>query len=656
MGFKMETVRDNVALYAAIKTFHGKGHDMWSAVAALTLMIMPDEGSDNDVKHDFSIQYKLDVPSDALKTVLTRLSRQGEIEYSHGAIKITESGKTRRATLEKSVKAIRREYTQLNESFKLHLKNKHVKVEGDSSKVLLDFIDDNIGFASEVVASKKKAKQGNAVPSSIVADYIVSIESANPALFEILQNVFFGRLYMTLIKTRTEIDKNAKFSRLTVYFDTNVILDALNLHGGERHQSATEMLDVFKEFKDGIRLAIYDETYEETVNLLRSYTSQNRSFAQHIKVDHPLYELKARNIDRQDIILIIENLESKLALLGISIDTLPALDEEKYQDTRSNISKVVDEIEGQKSSGALNHDAKIIEAIKAIRKNNRVKTDLLEKTRAIFLTSDQSLYYYSKRYAESSNNFPLAIRPVEIISLLWIKAIGSEGKFSGNLLRHAVMGYARERLISGQLWETFMNRLAEAQSKGVITEEDIGVILAADETEKLLSSNKANILDEIVNPDYIGKLRTEHADLIMENTTRNQEIEQLRKQVNHTQKEVKNEYKTRLGFEEKVVRLNQSIQKYSHGIALVTVNICSLLLWLALGGGIYLLLNKFGLDTIANGLAILMFLVSVFFYLMGKKIEIGQSIISRRNKVVKSLEDKITALTINRLIPDDAAD
>ena len=74
-----ELIRDNVALYAAVKTFHSDGHDMWAAVAAMTLLIMPEECTDDDVKRNFNLQYQLDIPADVLKTILSRLRKDGYI-------------------------------------------------------------------------------------------------------------------------------------------------------------------------------------------------------------------------------------------------------------------------------------------------------------------------------------------------------------------------------------------------------------------------------------------------------------------------------------------------------------------------------------------------------------------------------------------------
>lgn len=639
----MEAVKSNIALYAAIKTFHSDGHDIWSTVASLALMVMPDKGTEQKIQADFSAQYQIDIPIDALRTILARLKRDGRIELVGDELVLNEEGKTARASLEKSVKDIRREYKQLSIDFQKYLKKKNVKIDGDVSKILLDFIDDNIGFASDVVTSSQYDNTAGGVPASVVAGYIVSIESQNSALFEILQSVFFGRLYMTLIKTRTEIDNDAKFTKLTIFLDTNIILDLLDLHDGERHQSATEMLAIFKEFDKGIRVAIYEETYDETINLLKSYASSGNNFTKNIGVDHPLYALKRRNIDREDLLLFIENLGDKLNSLGISIDAIENFSEEGYRQTRSDIQKVVDELDGQKSSSALSHDAKVMESIKSKRKALKVKTELLEKARVVFVTSDQNVYRYSKQYSSRSNNFPLAMRPIEIISLLWIKAIGRDGRFSGNLLRHAVMGYAKERLISDKLWESFMTRLSEARSKGEISKSDISVILAADETEKLLRSNKAGVIDEIVNQDYVDKLRDERLKMQANNSKQQERIESLEGVVQVSRSEERSANKKRISAEGQLLRVESKVHAFSHAISVIIVAIPAILLWLAVCFGLYRLLHYFDVGSIDSAISIIVLIVGMLFFLIGIPFDVPKRIQSVRELWVRRIEDGISS-------------
>ncbi len=646
----MEAVKSNIALYAAIKTFHSNGHDIWSTVAALALMVMPDKGTEQKIKADFSAQYQIEIPTDALRTILSRLKRDGSIELVGDELVLNEKGKNARSALEKSVQEIRREYQQLSVDFQRYLTKKKIKVGDDVSKVLLDFIDDNIGFASDVVTSARRDGNTIAISTSIVAGYIISIESQNPALFEILQSVFFGRLYMTLIKTRAEIDSNAKFDKLTIYLDTNVVLDLLDLHDEERHQSAKEMLGVFKEFSKGIRVAIYDETYDETINLLKSYASSRNNFTKNIGVDHPLYALKRRNIDREDLLLIAEKLEEKLGKLGIAIDEIGVLNDESYKQTRSDIQKVVDDLEAQKSPNALNHDAKVIESIKSQRKTLKIKTELLEKARLVFITSDQSVYQYSKQYSSRSNGFPFAMRPVEIISLLWIKAIGTSGKFSGSLLRHAVMGYAKERLISDKLWESFMSRLSEARSKGEITKDDISVILAADETEKLLKSNKANVIDEIVNQDYVERLRDERIKMAAKTDEQSRTIKGLKGSVKATKAEKQNEESNRLNTQSKLTEIENTVHAFSRKLGWLVVTAAAILLWVAICFGLSLLLNIFDIGFIDSATSIILLIVVLFFILMGKPLAFTAWVKRVRDDQIDRIENWLSSLILKWLL------
>jgi hypothetical protein len=528
-GLIVEEIRDNVALYAAVKTFHSNGHDMWAAVEAMTLIIMPISSTDEDVKRNFSLQYKIEIPSDVLKTILSRLKKHKYITQELPYNTLTKTGEVFQSSLNNSVSKVRREFLALVDDFKNYLKTNGKNFSQNAELAILNFIDDNIGFASDVLTSTASKPQYSVAPSSDVAGYILSIEKSKPDLFDMLQSVFFGRLYITLIKTRAELDTKAKFDKLDVFLDTNVLLSLLGLHGDILENSAKELLDMFKEFSKGINVSILEETVTETLKLLDSFGKHSGTYVGNIGVDSTQYLLKMRNINSQDLRLLAETLPEEISKLGIEIKITPKINSADYDEFRAGLSSILTQSTSvNKSPSALNHDATLLASIKFLRGRNNYSR-LLEKSKAIFVSPDSVIHEYSKELArKGTTSFPLSIRPIDIISLLWVKAIGVEGgKFNGSLMKHAVMGYARERLISSDLWAQFTSQLKEAESKGKITRDNIGILLADDETQKLLSSNKPEVVDKIIDPKFVETIRRKHKQTELDTKIKSRTIKGL---------------------------------------------------------------------------------------------------------------------------------
>jgi hypothetical protein len=654
----MENLTNNIALYAAVKTFHGSGHDMWSAVASLTLLIMPDSGTDEEVKTSFTDQYRLEVPMDALRTTLARLKREGYIEHSNSYARLTPKGQKYRAQLEHSLSKVRREYKSLTEDFQKYLSSKKMAIPSQLDSALLDFIDDNIGFASDVVTStsKRKAKT-SIVPASAIADYIINIEGNSPQLFEILQNIFFGRLYLTLVKTRTSLDTKAKFDKLTVYLDTNILLSLFDFHDEDTGKSAKEMLGVFKDYSEDINIAVFDATITEAIHLFDTIASDDTPFTDSIKVDSVQYRVRSRHIDKHDLALLMENFEDKVKELGIDIQATPAIDEEKLQDTRSAINKAVALLEGEKHAGALGHDATLIESIKI--KRGKSRSQLLEKSKAIFVTPDLSVISYAREASNIHHAFPLAIRPIDIISLLWVKAIGREkSKFSGSLLRHAVMGYARERLISNNLWESFVTRLEEAQKKGQITKDDIGIILAADETEKLLLSDKGHAVKKIVNPDFVQKIRKEQDDLKQKSQSDaktvqflSQELREKTTQVTTISGEKDALKEAREQADSTLSAIDATLSTFSRRASKTMIGVAALIIATLFAIASYWLFISIGADRLASFATLIVIVVAVLMAIIfGKEVKPIVAIVTLRKKLVLGLENAIFNFIRNRLL------
>jgi len=632
----MESQQNNIALYAAIKTFHSEGNDIWGTVSALTLLTIEDNSSPETVKTSFNNYYDIEIPSDTLKTILSRLKKDGLITDEKSNILLTSQGKDRKLSLDDSVKKIRREYSSLHEDFKKYLDKEKITGISQVDSALLGFIDDNIGFASEIITSSPK-KQTRTIPASAIAKYIIHIEKSEPKLFEIFQNIFFGRLYLTLMKTRTETDAKAKFDNLVVLLDTNVLLSLLGLHDDSLGVTANELLQILKSHGSKITVSVLDITVEESISVLHAYAQDKTEYTNHIKVDSGSYRMRLKKIDKKDLNLLIETIDEKIDELGISVTSSTVIDTDKLQDTCADISRISRGIEQEKNANALQHDGLVIENIKSRRIGTR--SALLEKSKAVFVTQDRSLIGYAQEATARNHKFLLAIRPVDIISLLWIKSLGSnENNVSGKFLRHAVMGYARERLIDNGLWNSFVQKMDEAKQKGSISDSDINFIMASDETERLLSTNNKKVVNNILNQTYIDKLRAEHEDLISAKSKNATRINELG--IKLTESETKSKE-----IERENTAIDLRLKSIAKIIGVIIMTILGILITALIATLLYKMLIHYGLEVLANiaGIGVIVLAVG-WAIIIGTEFKPAAPVIKFRKFVQRKIENRVYGL------------
>lgn len=501
---------EGITLFAAVKTFYENGNDILSAVCSLALVTIVDGESVLNAKMHFEEKYTVSMPTSMMHTILRRLRKNGLISYGAALsnIILTEHGRIESERLNSSVNNLRRDFTALVAELNSFFDSRNYEKPSKPDKALLDFIDQNLGFASQAMtstANKKEIKD-----TTHIAEYIVHIEKNEPSLFVLLQNIFFGRLYLSIIKTRTDFSSNVKMEPTKVYLDTSIVLNLLGLDGSEELERSKELLGILLAAKN-IQVGVFSESLDEATRLLQTYMSEFQDFTPNIKVGSIFYELKRQGYDRYRIGLLIESLEEKVQALGITIEHLPSITDDKaYASLSSDLSTWAELLENPKNQNALEHDAKILHFLKTVRKNTHSK--LFEKCQAIFISPDRAIHELCQEMSIKNNSFPLAIFPLDAVAILWMRDIGN-AEIATNVMRQSVMAFVREKAISLNLWDTFLVALKEAASHSKLSKEDVAMILASDDVSRLLAEQQYDAPEQIIDEGFIQKLRDQRSSL-----------------------------------------------------------------------------------------------------------------------------------------------
>lgn len=503
---------DGVALFAAVKTFHSEGKDMLSAVSQLMLASINSGESLDAIRQNFENDYQIkDVPTDAARTILKRLKKDGLVQYGDDKkIFLTDEGAGVQASLKQAISSLNRDLNDLIDNMLSYFDARKYARPNDPSRSLLNFIDENMALTTSTL-SRKGSNQARV--DSKIAEYILHIEKSDSQRFSLLQNMFFGRLYLSVMRVRSDFAKNTRLESLDVYLDTSVLLSCLGLHDTAATEQATELLKIVQGHQK-MRVVVADETVNEARRLLGSAAQQGMRYVASVPVHSIYYQLNQKGYDQNRINLLLETLDERIGKLGVDIVTI-AVDKngKNYKAISGEIDTWASLLGHPKRPSTLDHDASLLNYIFDIR--HGVHSKVFEKNRAIFVSPDSAIIQYSKEKADHDMRFPLAITPIELTSLLWIRDIGSDS-IASSVMRQSIMAYVRERAIGHALWEKFVGELESALKLDAISEEDIGIILSSSDTFELLATDAKNASKTIINQDYISGLQAKRQETIVE--------------------------------------------------------------------------------------------------------------------------------------------
>lgn len=495
-------------LFAAVNTLYADGRDMLSAISQLMIVCIERNDSLDGIAKKFEEKYKMDnIPTGVVRTIAKRLKSEGLVEYSNirsssnANITLTSAGVSSRDRLLQSVSSLDRELNDLVEGMRDFFRSNGYRLPKNPAQEIINFIDQNMVLTSAILT---RSDTGNFQISSNIAKYILYIEENDANRFKFLQNMFFGRLYLSIMKTRSEFSKNVKFDDIDFYIDTSILLSALNLHDEESNNQAHDLIDLIIN-QPKARLFVARDTVDEARRLLNAASTQANNYIDGRPVGSIYYQLQRRGYNSNKINLLLETLDDRIESLGAQISEVRVnKDNDAYKNVASNINTWSDLLGHPKRTATLNHDATLIRHIQGVRGSSRSK--ILEKSRAVFISPDTAIISVSKDLAKSENTFPVALTPLETTGIIWLRNVGSS-EVATSLMRQSIMAYVRERAIPHDLWEKFVGELNTAVNDNTISEEDVGIILASSETFEKLANNSDT--KTIINQDYINEIRSE---------------------------------------------------------------------------------------------------------------------------------------------------
>jgi len=436
-----------------------------------------DEVSLPQVKQQLLSEFGLDIPSPVIRTILNKLRRSGFLKPDQGIFKVN------REKFQKSGKKFRklridfeREYRSLVTKFAEYVKTRHKDFEFTeemADRLLFQYIETKGARILKAIFEEKDFDLEAVAPlrgkyAYYLATFIKELLENDPNGVSYLEKIIKGNmLYSALFSGEFANISSPRFSNLTIYLDTPVVLKILGYKGHVSEEYGNQLLHLLRQEKARLKIFTYTLREIERILVAAEYVLSGGEDV-HLYGD-VVRTLIEKGYTPEMVRRDLDMLENRIEKKGIEIVSSPPFQEDLVIDER-RLSKILQREVGYRHDEALQHDIDCLSAIYRLRKGEI--TYSIERSEAIFLTDNNRLVAGSKKFFRKSG-IPLCILDHVMATLAWIK----QPLKAPDLPKIQVMADCYIALNpTDELWLMYLSKLEELKKEEKISEEEYYIL------------------------------------------------------------------------------------------------------------------------------------------------------------------------------------
>jgi hypothetical protein len=298
---------------------------------------------------------------------------------------------------------------------------------------------------------------------------------------------------------------------LVVYFDTTVAFRALAMTDEEVSEAAQEMVELLSEFDVPVR--VFEHTFDEMRGVLRGVREclreQGRSRTNLDMIPRQGFEVLSYALragwgpaDAEEAAI---ELEARLASLCVAVAAAPRANPSRRLDERGLDQLLADR---KFSERQRSRDIDSLRAIDVLREGRRSASDL-GKARAIFITSNEALVKAAWQWF-GEGGVPHCVTETSFTTQLWLRRPAGRPDVA---LKFLAAGSHAALTPSPQLWEQYLDRIAQRRDRAEITEQQVKALVFSAEAKQSLAE-AAQGDPEQVNDQAIGEVLARSHDFL----------------------------------------------------------------------------------------------------------------------------------------------
>lgn len=343
----------------------------------------------------------------------------------------------------------------------------------------------------------------HAAQDFIVSSFILDLSHRDPEGFDYLESIVKGSMLASVLYLPTPAQVDRSFQKTTLYFDTPILLKALGYEGDPARDAARELLDLA--YRSGADLACFEHTVDEVRGVLSSNATALSRLG---KGGTPARGVEAyfiaNKVTPSDVELILARLEKNIASLRVVVREKPPAVEALTVDERELETALAEDVLYARRGTLLND----LDSLTATFRARRGQTSAqLETARAVFVTSNSSLYGVARRFFYSGQRdvWPVAMGDHELGTLLWLKLPLA----APSLPQRQVIADCLAAMEPGpRLWGAYLLEIDKLKEQSDLSESDYFLLRYTTEAKQALMEKTLGSA-EYVSPELVDQVLEE---------------------------------------------------------------------------------------------------------------------------------------------------
>ena len=507
--------------------------------------------------------------------------------------------------------------------------NKNLEDE-ECDILMTEFIEKNISsVTTKNRFEKSQLKEKIKNTDHVTASFISFIHKEKTSTLDHFARIVKGMVLANYLCYADKIGSKKRYSSITVYIDTPIIVGLFGFSGNQKKKSINEFISLLK--KAGIELKIFDKTLDEAQMLLGAWRDDLRKKNYERFNSKTLELLQAQGYDAERLDTEIKLFKSRIEKEGITVVT-GYKPNPKYQCDELALESAIST--NFKKTKNLQHDTICISRIYNMREGKLIND--LNQTMSIFITPNTGLVNHANEFfiEEIPKKYiPLVVSEQWMTAMFWLK---SSDIFNSLPMDQIVASAYGLLYTDDRFWSSFINKLQLLESKGQISEEDFTFVRWDSDLLNLIHDVSVDVGEDFSEQDVFEIVEKVKSKLIKDKDT---EISELKDTKNSEIRELVGEISSR---DNEINSAKLGVKKFSSTIGVAVSSIFCLLLILCVFWGVY---TSLPIDSLNNtliqtykksSLAVIAIVITSLFSFIGTIF--GWNVIT----VYKWIRDKVT--------------
>lgn len=481
---------NKILVYSLVKTFYEEKGDFVDSFLPIVIMHIPSSPKSitlEKIQEEIYKHTEIRIPLHSINIILSRAKRNELIEKSRSSVSLTENGMHYKVK-DEEIRTTERKINELVSSAREFVSKNHNKdFESETIKeALFGLVNKNISIFDMVFSSGANGSIATlGVPSNIdelLIEYVAYIEQNSDAQFRTLVDIVYGSILAAAISSNDIEGLGRDFDRTTVFLDTNIIFNLLNIHHQEQCKPSIELFKLLK-INGNFSFRVFDFTIDEIVRVLRGYKNEFSYYSVGAKVDSVYSSMKMKGLRITDVVELIANIEENIVSLGVSIfRTDSAIN--YYVPPENEVIELC-KFKSEQNEHGQKHDLFAISNVRNMRKQRYRK---IEDCKVIFLTADNRLAKFNHVYHHSGSNTVNEAIPEKLLTnILWLKTSSKGKRIPVSTL---ITACKADKLINRKMWRTFFDIVTSLRDAGKVDASALSALFYESSLNEVLDELK----------------------------------------------------------------------------------------------------------------------------------------------------------------------